>query len=217
MVLAMPPLFPCLPPWPSGAALSSWFNKPMELRIDVSHKPAEDEFESLYDRINTPGDRLHGIPAMELDGQPELVIRYREADGELYVYVEDLKRKRLAGYTVFNRLIEVGRRADPHVRAPHSRYDEPYQRRGLATAVYQWGLEAGFCLISGARQSPGAHALWHSLAGRYELGYVDLRNKTLTYLGRDVPSRTLDDLHTRMILLGEAWTVSRFSAATGMR
>ena len=217
MVLAMPPLFPCLPPWSSWSALSSWLTRPMELRIDVSHKPAEDEFESLYDRLYSPGDRLHGIPAMELNGQPELMIRFREADGEFYVYVEDIRRKRLAGYTVFNRLIEVNRRADRYIRAPHSRYDEAYQRRGLASSIYQWGLGAGLCLVSGARQSPGAHALWHALARRHELGYVDLRNKTLTYLGRDVPARTLDDLHTRMILLGEAWTVDRFAAATGMR
>ena len=213
MVTTFPNHFFRLPAWLSG------LTRPMELRIDVGQRPAkplEGEFESIYDRIHTPGDRLHGIPAIELN-DTELVIRYREADGEFYVYVEDIKRRRLAGYTVFNRLIELDRRADRHVRAPHSKYDEPYQRRGLASAVYQWGLDAGLCLISGARQSPGAHALWHSLARHYPLGHVDLRDKKLRYLGRDVPPPVLEDLHTRMLLLGSGWTVDRFSAATGMR
>ena len=97
-------------------------------------------------------------------------MRYREADGEWYVYVEDLQRRRLAGYTVFNRLVELDRRADRHLRAPHSRYDTPYQRRGLASAVYRWALQEGWCLVSGARQSPGAHALWHQLCPAARLG-----------------------------------------------
>lgn len=213
MVTTFPHYFFRLP------ALLSCLGHPMELRIDVGQRPAkplEGEFESIYDRINTPGDRLHGLPAIELNNA-DLMIRYREADGEFYVYVEDIKRKRLAGYTVFNRLIEVGRRADRYVRAPHSKYDEAYRRRGLASAIYQWGLDAGLCLISGARQSPGAHALWHSLARRYALGHVDLRDKTLRYLGHQVPPPVLENLHTRMLLLGTGWTVDRFSVATGMR
>lgn len=216
MIATLPKLFPCLPP---GFSWLPRIHQPMELRIDVGHRPAkplQGEFESIYDRINTPGNCLHGIPAIELN-DTGLVIRYREADGEFYVYVEDIKRQRLAGYTVFNRLVEVGRRADRYVRAPHSRYDEPYQRRGLASAVYQWGLDAGLCLITEARQSPGANALWHSLAKRYPLGHEDLRDKTLSYLGREVQPSVLGDLHTRMLLLGQGWTVGQFSAATGMR
>ncbi|MGO4815421.1 N-acetyltransferase [Cupriavidus sp. 2MCAB6] len=194
-----------------------WLARKLELRIDVSHRPAElnQEFGSIYGRLHRPGDRLHDIPEVATDS-PGLVIRYREADGEYYVYVEDVARKRLAGYTVFNRLIEVGRSADPHLRAPHSKYETAYQRRGLATAIYRWGLDAGLCLMSGARQSPGANALWHALSRHYELGYVDLRCKTLTYLGRTVSSQVHDDLHTRMILLGKGWSVERLSAATGM-
>jgi hypothetical protein len=212
MDIAMPSFSRCLPAWPC------WLRQPMELRIDVERPvtPGADEFESIYGRLHTPGDRLHGLPAIELI-EPELVMRHREADGEFYVYVEDIRRRRLAGYTTFNRLVEVDRRTDRHVRAPHSRYGAPYQRRGLASAVYQWGLDAGFCLISGARQSPGAHALWQHLARRHELGFVDLRNKTLRYLGPEVPARVLDELHTRMLLLGQGWTLDRFAAATGMR
>lgn len=194
-----------------------WLARKLELRVDVSHRPAEldQEFGTIYGRLHRPGDRLHGIPALATDS-PELVIRYREADGEYYVYVEDIARKRLAGYTVFNRLVEVGRRADHYLRAPHSKYETAYQRRGLATAIYRWGLDAGLCLMTGARQSAGANALWHSLSRHYELGYVDLRCKTLSYLGCEVGSQVHDDLHTRMILLGKGWSVERLSAVTGM-
>ncbi|MBN9424393.1 MAG: N-acetyltransferase [Candidatus Accumulibacter sp. 66-26] len=190
----------------------------MELRIDVKHRPDEldTELETLYRRLYRPGDSLHGIATIATNF-PELVFRYREADGEHYVYVEDVARRRLAGYTVFNRLIEVGRRADPYLRAPHSKYATPYQRRGISTAVYEWGLGRGFCLISGARQSTGANALWHALARRHELGYLDVRDKTLRYLGREVDRKAHDDLHTRMILLGKEWSIERLAALTGMR
>lgn len=188
-----------------------------ELRIDVNHSSDEvdAELEAIRGRMSRPSDRLHGLPEIRTD-IPGLVLRHREADGEYYVYVVDLRRDRVAGYTVFNRLIEVGKRADPHVRAPHSKYAAPYQRMGLATAVYRWGLDAGLCIMSGARQSEGAHRLWLGLARDYELGYVDLRRKRLTYLGRDVSAGVLGDLHTRMILLGRGWTLDRHMRMTGM-
>ncbi len=202
-------------PW----VLPFWPPRPAELRIDVGERPdrpLEETFTSLHERMNTPGDRLHGMPSIALN-DPRFVIRHRQADGEYYVYVEDTRLQRLAGHTVFNRLVELDKRADRHLRAPHSRYGTDYQRLGLATAIYRWGLAAGLCLITGARQSPGAHALWHSLAKHHELGYVDLRQKTLTYLGPEVSAQVLEDLNTRMILLGEGWTISRLRAATGMR
>jgi hypothetical protein len=73
------------------------------------------------------------------------------------------------------------------------------------------------CLLTGARQSPAAHALWRKLAEDYPLGHVDLRNKTLTYLGSEVSPQVLGELHTRMLLLGRGWTLGKFTAATGMR
>ncbi|ALX85386.1 MULTISPECIES: hypothetical protein [Achromobacter] len=189
-----------------------------ELRIDVNHGPreVEAELDAIHDRMNRPLDRLHGLPEVQTE-IPGLVLRYREADGEYYVYVVDVRRGRLAGYTVFNRLIEVGRRADPYVRAPHSKYAAPYQRMGLATAVYRWGLEAGLCIMSGARQSVGAHRLWLGLARDYTLGYVDLRRKRLTYLGPAVTAAVLDDLHTRMFLLGRGWTLPDYLRVTAMQ
>ena len=70
--------------------------------------------------------------------------------------------------------------------------------------------------MSGARQSEGAHRLWLGLARDYELGYVDLRRKRLSYLGRAVDAAVLGDLHTRMVLLGRGWTLERHMQATGM-
>lgn len=198
-------------------ALRHAMNIVTELRIDVNHSPREvdNELDAIHNRMNRPLDRLHALPEVKTD-IPGIVLRYREADGEYYVYVVDLQRDRVAGYTVFNRLIEVGRRADPYVRAPHSKYAEPYQGMGLATAVYRWGLDAGLCIMSGARQSIGAHRLWMRLARDYELGYVDLRRKRLSYLGRQVPEAVLQDLHTRMVLLGRGWTLPDYMRATGM-
>lgn len=69
----------------------------------------------------------------------------------------------------------------------------------------------------GARQSRGAHALWHALARRHALGYVDLRNKMMTDLGREVSAETLDGLHTRMLLPGNGWATERFRETAEMR
>lgn len=103
------------------------------------------------------------------------------------------------------------------MRAPHSQFAEPYQGRGLASAIYRWGLDAGLCLVSGARQSPGAHALWRSLARDHVMGCVRLCDKTLTYLGPEAPPAVMNDLHTRLLMLGQGWTLERFAQATGMR
>ena len=201
-----------MPLW--GQALA----RMLELRIDVSLSPGEVERElgTLHDRIRRPGDKLNDMPVVPT-GLPGVRLRYREADGEYYVYVEDVRYGRLVGYTVFNRLIEVSRRTDRWVRAPHTKLGPAYQRCGLATAIYDWALDGGLCLMSGARQSTGANALWQGLAKRHTRGYVDLRDKTLTYLGETVSEEVLGDLHTRMILLGDGWTLSSFADATGMR
>jgi len=193
-----------------------WLARAIELRIDVSPPSGlEQELDSLYRRLHRPGNVLYGLPAICIHF-PGFVFRYREADGEYYVYVEDLARRCLAGYTVFNRLVEVNRRADPHLRAPHSKYAPAYQRRGIATAIYRWWLEAGRCLITGARQSAGANALWHSLGKRHALIYADVRHKTVRLLGTQVDRQTHDDLHTRMILLGKGWSINRLAEQAGM-
>ena len=202
-------LLPMLPVWR--------FFRPAELRIDVDPRKAKptDTLVPVHERMRAMGERLRDMPQLALD-DPGLRARLREADGELYVYIEDTRRNSLVGYTVFNRLIELNRRAERHIRAPHSQYDPAYQRRGLASAVYRWALGRGICLMSGARQSPGAHALWQSLSRHYETGFADLRGKQLSYLGREVEASTFAELHTRMFLLGEGWTLERFRRETQM-
>ena len=193
------------------------FHRPAELRFDVdASENRGGSLESIHERIHTPGNPLHGLPTFTLRGA-HLKAHVRTADGELYVYVEDVQRRCLAGCTVFNRLTEVDRRADRHLRSPHSRYAAQYQRLGIATAIYDWALNEGICLMTGARQSAGAHALWRSLARRYEAGFAAIRNKKLTYLGRDVLPSDLDRLETRMFLLPTTLSLPQFRAAVGMQ
>ncbi|RQO35887.1 N-acetyltransferase [Herminiimonas sp. KBW02] len=197
-----------LPMWGSGL---------LELRIDVQLPPSEveKELDAIHRRLHRPGDALHDLPTLDIDFQG-LRFRYRVADGEHYIYVEDVKRDCLAGYTIFNRLIELNRRQDKYLRATHSKYGSPYQRRGIATAIYRWWLDSGHSLISGARQSSGAHALWRSLGKHYALVYVDLREKKLRCLGPKVSSRVREDLHTRMLLVGCGQDLQVLAEQTGM-
>lgn len=185
----------------------------LELRIDVN-QPDEDieaELAALHRRLHTPGDAISAcarLPAL----QPGLIFHHREADGEHYVYVEDPGRGCLAGYTVFNRLIEVDRRTDRHVRSPHSKYAPAYQGRGIASTVYAWALGRGLCLVSGARQSEGAHALWRALARRHPLRWVSLQAKRMHDLGSEAPAARAAALDTRMLLLGEGWSLPQLHA-----
>lgn len=180
-----------------------------ELRIDVDHtdEGIERELDGLYERRQTPGDPIHCGTPLPIPG-PGLHFRHREADGEHFVYVEDVARRRLAGYTVFNRLIEVDRRTDRHIRSPHSKYAVAYRGRGIASAIYDWALGRGFCLVSGARQSESAHALWQSLARRHRLRWIALRDKRMHDLGPDLAPHRADSLDTRMLLLGAGWSLA---------
>jgi len=186
------------------------------MRIDVAlaHRDLEAELAVLHARMARPGDALHGLPAIAT-ASPDLALRYREADGEFYVYVEDTACGVLAGCTVFNRVFEVDRRAACFVRSPHSRYATAYQRRGVASAVYTWALGTGLCLVSGPRQSPGAHGLWRALARTHELAFVETRERRLRILGARGGPSAFEDLDTRMLLLGAGWTLERFARASG--
>ncbi|RQZ24745.1 histone acetyltransferase [Burkholderia sp. Bp9090] len=191
---------------------------PFAMRIDVQHSQhdIDDELDMLHARLNQPGHRLHGLPAVAL-GDSGLIVRHREADGEYFLYVEDPSARQLAGYTIFNRLPELPRRADRYLRAPHTRLRGSAQRKGLATTLYRWGLDAGLCLISGARQSVGAAQLWTALAHDYRHGFVDVEGRALRYLGETVADDVYGALHTRRLLLGDGWTLGDLARATGMR
>ncbi|WP_225784186.1 N-acetyltransferase [Xenophilus sp. Marseille-Q4582] len=172
-----------------------------ELRIDVGAPPpsVEAELDALQQRFEARV-RAHctclGLP---LGG---LRAWHREADGEHHVYIECPVARRLVGHVVFNRLIEIHRSLDPHVRSPHTRIAPAYQGRGVASTVYRWALDAGFSLVSGARQSPGAHALWHALGRHYHLSYVQLVRKELRLLGPQAAPALREGLDTRLMLFG---------------
>lgn len=189
----------------------------LALRIDVHLPPrtVEREIAALDRRLRDPDDILYDLDCIPVD-YPGMVFRHREANGEHYVYAINARTGRLAGYTVFNRLIELNRKQDKHLRAAHSKYARAYQRLGIATAVYRWWLDGGRCLITGARQSRGANVLWQSLGKRYTLFHVDLRDKQLSFLGRRIDSHTRQQLQTRMILAGKGWSTQRLAAAIGM-
>lgn len=191
--------------------------RPAELRIDVDHcdDGIERELAALYRRMARLGDCLYGMAGAGIE-HPGFAFRQRVADGEHYVYAIDAVRGRMAGYTVFNRLIEVDRRTDRHVRAPHSKFGPAYRRAGIASAIYRWWLDGGNCLLSGARQSSGAHALWMSLARRYRLLHMHLEQRQLRLVAPEQLAASLDELGTRMLLLGAGWDLERWCAATGM-
>lgn len=215
LTLPMPP--PTLPALASMVqSLQRWL-APLGLRTDVdfNNEDIERELDALYERMQTPGTPLHGM-TLDDDTLPGFRLHTREADGEIYVYVEDVAARRLAGYTVFNRLIELDKRADRYLRSPHSKYALAYQRRGLATAVFRRALDGGMCLMSGARQSVGVHAVWQKLARCYPSGYVEVRDKRLRYLGEQVDDVVLEALHTRRVLLGAGWSLAELAAATRM-
>ena len=200
--------------WEAVRALG---NPVTELRIDVMLPLVDGELEAIHERLHQPGNKLYGLQRRPLH-DPQFSLHWREADGEWFAYVEDLAQRRLAGYTVFNRLVEVDKRTDRQVRSPHSRFAPDYQRRGIASAVYRQVLDDGVNLLSGARQSPGAHGLWNHLARRYESHYVQIaQSKQLTYLGKQPPhGEILDQLQTRRLLLAAHRGLACFSQAVRM-
>lgn len=188
-----------------------------ELRIDVMLPLVEGELQAIHERLYQPGSKLYGLQRRPMH-DPQFQLHWREADGEWFAYLEDCANHCLAGYTVFNRLVEVDRRTDRHVRSPHSRFAPQYQRRGLASAVYRQVLDAGTCLVSGARQSPGAHGLWNHLARRYDSRYVGITPaKSLLHLGCEVTPALMDQLSTRRMLMGAGWTLEAFAQAVRMQ
>jgi hypothetical protein len=141
--------------------------------------------------------------------------RYRRTAGkETYIYIEDPSKRWLAGTTSFNRVIGLDRRLDQHIRSPHSRFREPYQRNGLAKRIYLEALDAGLCLLSSARQSPAALQLWRSLGRQYPLHHVQIQGKCLVDLGRSIEWKTVELLDTRLLLCGAGWSIERLLSLT---
>ncbi|MCE3270962.1 MAG: hypothetical protein K0S57_1359 [Ramlibacter sp.] len=186
----------------------------MRIDVDLDHRDVEAELAALYGRLRLRADKLVTLPIFA-PRAPELVFKYREVDGEFYVYAEDVERGVLAGCTVFNWVFEVDPRVGRFVRSPHSRYAREYRRKGVANAVYRWALQAGMCLVSGPRQSAGAYRLWTKLGGSYEIAFVQLIDRGLHVVGPVLQGLSSAEFGTRMLLLGAGWAVERFEDALG--
>ena len=213
-------------PWPRTrwGLLVAALDKPMrrrasllwrswtELRIDVD-LPAddlEDELTQLYERwfaSDATMDDLDGI-GMSPHG---LEFKARQADGEMFIYVVDPARRALAAYIVLNRLVEVNRQADKHLRSPHAKVAQAYRRLGITSAVYRWWLDAGRNLMSSERQSSHAHQMWMSLARDYQLVQVRLQDKQVHAVGAAACASVLHELGTRIVLLGRGCDVGAFA------
>lgn len=199
-------------PWPGLGLLDKWAQWLAELRIDVdlSGRDIQREFDALHERIRTnhrTRDAMQPLP-LHLHG---LVLRMREADGEVFVYAIDPLRNRIVAYTVFNRLVEVDRYTDRHLRAPHTKVAHGYRRMGIATAIYRWWLDSGRSLMTGARQSAGAHGLWMSLARDYTLVAVRIaEHKRVQQLPLPPPPGFFDALDTRLVLVGRDCRLADF-------
>jgi len=183
------------------------------MRIDVDRDGARlnAELDALYPQCLREAAVDGAIFLPQLSSTP--LPRYRRTAGkETYLYIEDPGQRCLAGSTTFNRVVGLDRRLDQHVRSPHSRYRQPYQRLGIAKRIYLEALDAGLCLLSSARQSPGALQLWRSLGKHYPLHHVQLQGKYLVDLGRSIEWKTFEDLHTRLLLCGAGWSADRLLA-----
>ncbi|KRD49187.1 hypothetical protein ASE52_09985 [Acidovorax sp. Root275] len=183
-----------------------------ELRIDVdlSGRDIQREFDALYDRIRTNPRTRDAMRPLALP-LPGLEFRLREADGEYFVYAIDPLRNRIVAYTVFNRLVEVDRHTDRHLRAPHAKVVDGYRRMGIASAIYRWWLDSGRSLITGARQSAGAHGLWMALARDYELAAARIdTHKRVQQLPLPPPPGFFNALDTRLVLVGRDCRLADF-------
>ena len=187
------------------------------MRVDVhlSEESVESELATLYERPQLRGVLSSGVP-----GSPTCVPHVhaytRHCDGEHFFYLVDVSMCRLAGYTVFSRMVELPKRADRHCRSPHSKVHPAYQRMGLATWAYRSMLASGMCLVSGARQSAAAHRLWMRLGHEHPLRLVDIAGREVRLREAAAFSDVPDDLPTRMILLGKGWSTENLCVRAGV-
>lgn len=202
---------------PARFPLTSGWRKPLaslltELRIDVFYPEdrVEAELAALTRRGAAVIARSDALPELQLP-QHGLTVKTRCADGEHFLYVLDTVQRRVVAYVTLSRLIEVDRQVDPFLRSPHTKVASEYRRRGIATAAYRWWLDSGRCLVTGARQSPAAHALWGAMARSYRLVYVLLEGGRVRCLDGRPPAEVLDQLNCRAVLLGRNANLGDFA------
>jgi GNAT superfamily N-acetyltransferase len=208
MLAPFAPFAPLSPAWGWPGRLAALLT---ELRIDVflpEDRVAAD-LEAINQRADTLLDRSDELPELCMP-QHGLVVKTRCADGEHFLYVLDTVRRRVVAYVTLSRLIEVNRQADRFLRSPHTKVAPAYRRRGIATAVYRWWLDSGRSLVTGARQSPAARALWVSMARSYRLVYIQIDHKRVLDLGEQPPESVLQQLNCRAVLLGRGASLDSF-------
>jgi hypothetical protein len=190
-----------------------WAKQLAELRIAV-HLPDDrigSELEALERRSAVWQPQCEALP--HLPGLPlHLRVMVRVAGGEHFVYVVNVPTQRVVAYVTLNRLCDVGRSANHHFRAPHTKVSVNHRRCGIASGIYRWWLDSGQSLMTGARQSPAARGLWLAMSRHYPMGYVWLENKRLYALGETPSAQVLDRLNVRAVLLGHGNTLDAWLA-----
>ncbi|ARN21295.1 N-acetyltransferase [Piscinibacter gummiphilus] len=172
------------------------------MRIDVRLPPGQIELDlaALARRLPTlPGPLRAWRPA----DPSTATLLWRSAPSGVYVYVVPADRPGLAGYVAFARVPAP----QGEVFSPHAKFAADHQRLGLATRIYQWMLDGGACLLSGARQSEASHRLWRSLGRSRPLRFAQVTPRALHDLGTEAPDNAFVDLDTRLLLLGRGRTV----------
>lgn len=171
----------------------------MRFDVRVSNAEIERELADLQARMERGRHALSSLPKLDLHFRG-IEFRVRRIGREQRVFALDIHSGRLVGYSVFDILPEGARRFRGSVRSVHSRYAAPYQGRGIASAVYTRVLSEGFVLVSAARQSRAAHALWQSLGRRMRLEVVSVSADAIEPLQISECDRRFSDLDVRLRL-----------------
>lgn len=174
----------------------------MRFDVHVSNDQIEQELAALQEKMSHGRYALSNLPKLDLRFA-DLEFRLRKISREQRVYVVDRANGNLVGYSVFDILPEGSRRLHGTVRSVHSRYSAPYQGRGIATALYTKVLADGFVLVSGARQSRAAYALWKSLGRRARFDIVKISPENIEPLKISERDERFQDLDVRLQLCAQ--------------
>ncbi|MDX5445547.1 MAG: hypothetical protein LPJ87_05775 [Zoogloeaceae bacterium] len=174
----------------------------MRLDVRVRNEDIDRELADMQARMERGPHALSKLPKADLRF-PGVEFRVRHIAHEQRVFAIDSATGQLIGYSVFDVLPEGARRFRGSVRSVHSRYAAPYQGRGIASAVYSRVLSQGFVLVSGARQSRAAYALWKSLGRRTRLEIVRVSADAIEPLPISENDERFSDLDVRLRLGGQ--------------
>ncbi len=171
----------------------------MRFDVRISSEQIERELATMQERMACGPYALPALPKFDLCFSG-MEFRVRRIAREQRVYAIDVRTRKLVGYSFFDILPEGSRRFHRTVRSAHSRYLPPYQGRGIATAIYSKILSDGFVLVSGARQSRAAYALWKALGRHMHFEIVQVRPETIEPLAISERDTRFLDLDVRLRL-----------------